>query len=196
MVKRILLALTATLLLASQSFAAITVVKATKASHANSYMEIYRATFTTSKALTTLDTIVVVNENGLPFDLTAMADSLVTVQIALKPGVAVDSAHIQVTMATTDVTSPRTATLFSGYEWHTVNAAADSDNANHHNAFVTSRTGGSVAVGANTGNVMSLPSKVKFGIAEFNLLNEYIKSGNPAQITIKWRKISPASTAR
>jgi len=185
-VKRIFLVLAALLLVVSQSYATITVVKATN--YSNSYMAIYRGTFSTSATLTALDTIVIVNENGQPFDLTGMADSLVTIQLMLKPGATVDSAHVQVTMHTTDATSPRVSTLFAGYEWRVVNAAADSDGANFHNAFITNKTTGSVAAGANTGNVTSLPSKVKFGIAEYNMLNEYITTSNPAQVTIKWRK--------
>lgn len=171
------------LTLAANAFAGITVVKMTKVDNKSSYLNTYKATFYTSQTITTLDTLVFVDPLGNLFDLSGMADSLISVYTFLKTGS--DSSHIKIEMAATYLPTARITTAYAGVEWKVMATKSDSDATNYYHDFVTTKNAG--------GNTQFAPYLVRFSIAEYNQLNEYIKPTLPATIYISWRKRSPVS---
>lgn len=171
------------LALAANAFAGITVVKATKVNTGSSYIELYKATYFTSQTLTTKDTIVVVGPTGSLFDLSSMADSLISIRAFIKTGQ--DSSHIKIEMAATWLPTARTATAYAGYEWLTTYTKSDSDAASYYHDIVLNKN--------TAGNTQFVPYLARFSVAEILLLNEYVTAANPATIWISWRKQKPVA---
>lgn len=172
-----------TLLYAVSAFSGITVVKATKVSTASSYIEVFKANFSTSQTLTTADTVVIVGPDGQLFDLSAMADSLVSIRIHHKTGT--DSSHIKVEMSASWLPTARITSAYAGYEWKVMATKSDSDATNYYHDFVTTKNTG--------GNTQFVPYKVRFSVVEYLLLNEYITASNPATVWISYRKLRPTA---
>lgn len=174
-----------TLLLAftANAFAGLTVRKAEKVATGSSYLELYKVTFSTSQTLTTADSIIIVGPDGRPFDLSSMADSLVSIRIHHKTGT--DSSHIKVEMAATWLPTARTTTAYAGYEWKIMSTKSDSDATNYYHDYVTTKN--------TAGNTQFVPYLVRFSVIEYLLLNEYITATNPATVWISWRKRAPVS---
>lgn len=162
--------------------AGITVVRATDVSP-NSYVKVYKATFSTSATLATRDSIVIVAPDGGLFDLSTMQDSLISIYVFHKTGT--DSSHIKVEMAATYLPSARITTAYAGYEWKTMATKSDSDAASYYHDFVTNKN--------TAGMTQFVPFKVRFSVIEYLGLNEYITASQPATVWISWRKKTPVS---
>lgn len=160
--------------------AGLTVVRATDVSP-NSYIKVYKATFSTSQTLTTLDSIVIVGPDGQLFDLSSMADTLISIRLFAKTGA--DSSHIKIEMSATYLPTARITTAYAGYEWRVMATKSDSDAATYYHDFVTNKN--------TAGMTQFVPFKVRFSVVEILLLNEYITAALPATVWISWRKRTP-----
>lgn len=167
----------------ANAFAGITVIKATKVNTGSAYVEVYKATFSTSQTLATRDSIVIVGPNGALFDLSSMADSLVSIYLYHKTGT--DSSHIKVEMAGTYLPTARTTTAYAGSEWKTMSTKSDSDAASYYHDFVVNKN--------TNGNTNFVPYLVRFSVVELISLNEYITASQPATMYISWRKRAPTA---